>query len=131
MFVAESGPVSGRVVLFLHALGLDHSMWANQQDALGREMRLVMPDLPGFSRSRLEESSLDARVEACAEQLTRTARPAVVVGVSYGGWVAAMLAANHPRLVCGLVISGVRPRIPRFLAGLQATAFRLLGSGAL
>src|SRR6476660_5831094 len=122
MFVAESGRASGRVVLFLHALGLDHSMWASQRDALGGEARVVMPDLPGFGQSRLEESGLDARVEACAEQLTRPGCPAVVVGVSYGGWVAVMLAANHPRLVCGLVISGVRPQIPRFLAGLQATA---------
>jgi pimeloyl-ACP methyl ester carboxylesterase len=42
--------------LFLHALGLDHSMWASQRDALGGEVRVVMPDLPGFGRSRLEES---------------------------------------------------------------------------
>ena len=106
-------------------------MWASQEDALGGEVRMVMPDLPGFGRSRLEESGLAASVEACAEQLTRAGRPAVVVGVSYGGWVAVMLAANYPRLVCGLLISGVRPQIPRFLAELQATAFRVMPRGRL
>jgi pimeloyl-ACP methyl ester carboxylesterase len=131
VFAVESGPASGQVVLFLHALGLDHSMWAMQQDALGEELRLVMPDLPGFGRSRLEKASLEGCVEACAERLARAASPAVVVGVSYGGWVAAVLAANHPQVVSGLVISGVRPHIPRFLAELQAFAFRVAPTGGL
>src|SRR5262249_18496706 len=51
--------------------------------------------------------------------------PATVAGVSYGGWVGTLLAAKHPELVTGLVISGVRPEIPRYLAELQALAFRL------
>jgi len=126
VFVLESGPASGDVVLFLHALGLDHSMWASQQAALGDELRLVMPDLPGFGRSRLEQSSIDRCVEACAERLVHGSRPAIVAGVSYGGWVAALLAAKHPGLVSGLVISGVRPDIPRYLAELQAMAFRMM-----
>ena len=124
MFVLESGPSSGRVVLLVHALGLDHSMWASQGIALGDEFRLVMPDLPGFGRSRLDESSLDRCVEACAERLAHDG-PATVVGVSYGGWVGATIAAKHPDLVSGLLISGVRPDLPRYLAELQATAFRL------
>ena len=99
-------------------------MWASQQTALDTEFRVVTPDLPGFGRSRLEESSLDTCVEACAERLARGGSPATVVGVSYGGWVGAMLAAEHPDLVSGLVISGVRPDIPRYLAELQAAAFR-------
>ena len=100
-------------------------MWAGQQAALRDELRLVMPDLPGFARSRLEETSLDRCVEACAERLAHDGRPAIVAGVSYGGWVGALLAARHPDLVSGLVISGVRPDIPRYLAELQAMAFRL------
>jgi pimeloyl-ACP methyl ester carboxylesterase len=125
VFVLESGPASAPVVLFVHALGLDHSMWASQQAALDNELRLVMPDLPGFGRSRLEESGLDRCVEACAERLAHGGRPATVAGVSYGGWVGAMLAAKHPDLVSGLAISGVRPEIPRYLAELQAIAFRM------
>src|SRR5262249_17063013 len=80
-------------------------------------------DLRGSGRSRLEETGLDRCVEACAERLADGGRPATVAGVSYGGWVAAMLTATHPELVSGLVISGVRPDIPRYLAELQAIAF--------
>jgi 3-oxoadipate enol-lactonase len=100
-------------------------MWASQQDALGNELRLLMPDLPGFGRSRLEKSGLDRCVDACAERVAGGDAPATVVGLSYGGWVAAVLAARHPGLVSGLVISGVRPDIPRYLAELQAIAFRI------
>src|SRR5262249_12853160 len=100
-------------------------MWSGQRAALGNELRLVMPDLPGFGRSRLEETGLDRCVEACAERLADGGRPATVAGVSYGGWVAAMLTATHPELVSGLIISGVRPDIPRYLAELQAIAFRM------
>src|SRR5262245_55928304 len=106
-------------------------MWESQQAPLGSEFRLVLPDLPGFGRSRLEESSLDRCVEACAEQLAHDGRPATAVGVSYGGWVAALLAAKHPDLVSGLIISGVRPDIPRYLAELQALVFRLTPARAL
>jgi pimeloyl-ACP methyl ester carboxylesterase len=106
-------------------------MWASQQDALGDELHLLMPDLPGFGRSRLDKSGLDRCVEACAERLARGDAPATVVGLSYGGWVAALLAARHPGLVSGLVISGVRPDIPRYLAELQAIAFRIGPARAL
>jgi 3-oxoadipate enol-lactonase len=125
VFILESGPASGHLVLLLHALGMDHSMWERQQEALGDELRLAMPDLPGFGRSRFQGSSLAQCVDACAERLARGDGPATVVGVSYGGWVAAMLAAKHPDFVSGLIISGVRPDIPRYLAELQAIAFRM------
>jgi 3-oxoadipate enol-lactonase len=131
VFIAESGLAPGRVALFLHPLGLDHTIWEPQQEALGDELRLLMPDLPGFGRSRLEECGLRLSVEACAEALGSGSGPAVVIGVSYGGWVAALLAANYPDLVAGLAISGVRARIPRSLVALQAGAFRAMPVGQL
>jgi 3-oxoadipate enol-lactonase len=131
MFVAESGLASGQVALFLHPLGLDHTMWEGQQDALDSELRLLMPDLPGFGQSRLDECGLGLSVDACAECLRGGTGPAVVVGVSYGGWVAALLAANYPDLVAGLAISGVRARVSRSLVALQVAAFRVLPAGRL
>ena len=126
MFVAESGRKEGPVALLLHALGLDHRMWPQQEAALAGEIRLLMPDLLGFGRSRLAECGLDNSVEACAEQLRSLSSPAVVFGISYGGYVAAMLAARYPELVAGLAISGVRRRVPHPLVTLQAAAFRLM-----
>lgn len=131
MFVAESGLASGRTALFLHPLGLDHTMWRAQQDVLGDELRLLMPDLPGFGCSCREESGIDLRVEACAACLQGSVGPAVVFGISYGGWVAALLAARYPDLVAGLALSGVRVHVPRSLAALQVAAFRAMPAGRL
>jgi pimeloyl-ACP methyl ester carboxylesterase len=131
VFVATSGQRSGAAVLFLHPLGLDHGAWTRQQAALDGEMYLLMPDLPGFGRSRAEECGLDQAVEECAEYLRGTERQAVLVGVSYGGYVAVRLAATHPDIVAGLAISGVRLSIPRSLCALQAAAFRTMPIGRL
>ena|SRR6478672_6501953 len=131
MFVAESGLGSGRVALFLHALGLDHTMWEGQRAALSGDLRLLTPDLPGFGQSRLEECGVASSVEACVECLRAGSGLAVVIGLSYGGWVAALLAAKYPELVAGVAISGVRPNLPRSLAVLQAAAFRAMPTGRL
>jgi len=131
VFVAESGLGSGQIALFLHPLGLDHTMWESQRAALSNELRLLMPDLPGFGRSRLEECGVGPSVEACADCLRGGSGRAVVIGVSYGGWVAALLAANYPDLVAGLAISGVRRQPPRSLVALQTAAFRAMPAGRL
>jgi 3-oxoadipate enol-lactonase len=106
-------------------------MWRAQQEALGDEIRLLMPDLPGFGRSRHKESGIDLRVDACAACLRGSVGPAVVFGISYGGWVAALLAARYPDLVAGLALSGVRAHVPRSLAALQVAAFRAMPAGRL
>ncbi len=98
-------------------------MWRPQTEAL-RDLLVLAPDLPGLGRSRSEAGGLDAAVDACAAFLRSHDLVAVVGGVSYGGYVAALLAAEHPDLVSGLALSGVRRRVPRRLAALQATMFR-------
>jgi pimeloyl-ACP methyl ester carboxylesterase len=45
--------------------------------------------------------------------------------------VAALLAADHPELVAGLALSGVRRQVPRGAAMLQTTIFRAVRSGSL
>ena len=42
-----------------------------------------------------------------------------------------LLAARYPELVARVLISGVRPRLPRSLAMLQAAAFRTMPAGRL
>jgi pimeloyl-ACP methyl ester carboxylesterase len=127
MFVLESGDAeSPRSVLFLHALGLDHEMWQPQLDGLSDSCLLLVADLPGFARSRSEQPGLRQAAESSAAVLReRDLRP-VVVGVSYGGYVATVLAATHPKRISGLAISGVRTRVPAAAAYLQTALFRLV-----
>jgi pimeloyl-ACP methyl ester carboxylesterase len=123
LYVLETGPRDAPAVLFLHPLGLDHTYWQPAQELLQSSLVLA-PDLPGFGRSRREPAGLDSAVEACACTLADCGAKAVVVGISYGGYVAALLAARHPEQVAGLAFSGVRRRVPGSLASVQALLFR-------
>jgi pimeloyl-ACP methyl ester carboxylesterase len=69
--------------------------------------RLVVPDRPGYGRSTGDAIGMGDNAEAMAQLLVeRRAAPAVVVGHSYGGGIAILLAARHPELVSGLVLVG-------------------------
>jgi pimeloyl-ACP methyl ester carboxylesterase len=67
------------------------------------------PDLPGHGRSDRPWVSLADTVQAVAEFVTShtAAGRAHVVGLSLGGYVAALLAANEPATVSSVVVSGV------------------------
>ncbi len=56
--------------------------------------------------------TLDAAADAVAERLARAGSPALVVGHSLGGSVAATLAARRPELVAGLGLVGMVPVAP-------------------
>lgn len=97
----------GRPILFLHAFPLDHRMWS-AQEPLAEHFRLVIPDQRGFG------GSLPAGGPTSIEQLAddavaildglRIDEPAVVCGVSMGGYVAQHVAIRHPERVHALVL---------------------------
>jgi pimeloyl-ACP methyl ester carboxylesterase len=69
--------------------------------------RLLVPDRPGYGRSGREAGGIEDNAEVLGQLLVeRGAAPAIVVGHSYGGGVAILLAARHPTLVSGLVLVG-------------------------
>jgi pimeloyl-ACP methyl ester carboxylesterase len=67
--------------------------------------RLLLVDRPGYGASGDEPTTMAGNAALLAELLTeRGAAPATVVGHSYGGGIAIVLAATHPELVSGLVL---------------------------
>lgn len=96
------------VVLFVHGSP------GSSADALGylvnpglRAFQRISIDRPGFGYSDFGrvEPSLKKQAECVAELLRRyPARPAVLVGHSYGGPVIARVAMDYPGLVDGIVI---------------------------
>ncbi|GAA2576431.1 alpha/beta hydrolase [Winogradskya consettensis] len=76
---------------------------------LAEDFHVLVPDLPGHGRSGRAWVSLADTVQVVTELVrSRTAAGrAHVVGLSLGGYVAALLAANEPAVVRSVVVSGV------------------------
>jgi len=94
-------------VLFVHGLGESGLCF----EAFGlrpelSELRLLVPDLPGYGRSAWPPSplSLTETAEHLAGWLLQRGEGRVVVtGHSMGGVVAQLLARTHPALLAGLI----------------------------
>lgn len=89
--------------------------WADAYTALAAERRLVIPSHPGFDGSPRLDWVASVRDLACwyvrALGELRLG-PVPVLGCSFGGWLAAEIAAIAPQLVSKLVLvspPGVRP----------------------
>ncbi len=112
-------------------------------DAAFAGLDAIAVDLPGFGASPEPPEPWGAHgyAAALAPLLDEMARPAVVVGHSFGGRVAVNLAARHPERVAALVLTGV-PLLRRpggsttkpalaYRAGRTLHRRRLLGDSAM
>ena len=103
LHVADTG--SGAGVLLVHGQPGLGSDWDPVTALLVADHRVLVPDRPGYGRSSGEPAGMAENAELLAELLVRSgAGPAVVVGHSYGGGIAVLLAARHPALVRALVL---------------------------
>ena len=97
---------SGLPLLLLHGFPLDHAMWSGQ-DPLADDVRLIVPDQRGFGRSPGPPPTSIAQLADDAIALLdalHVAEPAVVCGLSMGGYVAEPVAVRHPHRVRALVL---------------------------
>jgi pimeloyl-ACP methyl ester carboxylesterase len=82
-------------------------MWLRQVQGLSDAFRVIAPDLPGHGELAHLPFTFAAGTDALAALIGAEAGGrAVVVGLSLGGYIAIELAARHPDLVAGLVLSG-------------------------
>jgi pimeloyl-ACP methyl ester carboxylesterase len=99
----------GRLCLFLHGIGGNRRNWHSQLAAVAPHMRAAALDLRGYGTSTLgpRQTGIDdyiADIQRVAEALG--ARRLVLVGLSYGSWIATSFATWHPDRLDGLVLSG-------------------------
>jgi pimeloyl-ACP methyl ester carboxylesterase len=106
-------------VLFLPAWCVSHSRtWKAQVPYFARHYRVVTFDPRGNGKSdRPLTSTAYADTEYVQDALavmdaTQTHR-AVLVGLSFGGWIAALLAAHHPDRVLAAVMASSRSPLGR------------------
>ncbi|MCI4366482.1 MAG: alpha/beta hydrolase [Thermoplasmata archaeon] len=130
--VEERG--DGRPVVFLHGYPLNHAMWAPQIESLSDRGRIILLDLPGYGLAEdwPVPSSFAAYAELVHAALVDHLRSrAVLVGHSFGGYLALALVQAHPELFEALVLADTRadPDRPDVKARRLAAARRLERAG--
>jgi len=96
------------VAVFLHGLFADRSAWRGLPDKLGSEqLSTLVLDLPGHGTSAPAPATLPALIEEVRRCIDDHAqdRPLVLVGHSFGAYLAAALAAQMGARVRGLILS--------------------------
>ena len=105
----RTGPRGGAPVVFVHAVGLDLTMWGAQLEALRANHDVIAFDLPGHGLSDdLTGEATFTKFAAAVAQVIEAAGagPAHVVGISFGGMVAQVAALEYPALVRSLSLIG-------------------------
>jgi pimeloyl-ACP methyl ester carboxylesterase len=100
----------GRTVVFLHGWGLSHRAYRTPVKRLAASgVRVIAPALPGFSGTAALPDD-DCTLAGYAEWLIAfldevgIVEPVLLVGHSFGGGVATLVAHDHPRRVGALVL---------------------------
>ncbi len=97
----------GPSVLAIHGQPGQAADWDPVLTGLVHDHRVLAPDRPGYGRSGGSAVDMSANAEILADLLLEEgAAPATVVGHSYGGGIAILLAVRRPEVVSGLVLVG-------------------------
>jgi len=97
--VLEAGSPSDQSIVLIHGFGGDLSTWIFNQDAFAEHLHTVALDLPAHGASSLVtgDDIFQAIVDAVAAAVQAVAPgPRHLVGHSFGGAVAAAIAASDP-----------------------------------
>jgi pimeloyl-ACP methyl ester carboxylesterase len=102
---------TGMPVVFLHGYPLHHAMWAPQLEILSSEYHVILLDLPGFGLA--EQQPVPETLVGFAQHVHRSITellpgPVVVVGHSFGGYIALQWYREHPEIFRALVLTDTR-----------------------
>src|SRR5271169_686909 len=127
LYFEESG--TGQPMVFSHGIPTDYRAWASQLAHFSKDRRVVSYSRRYAHPNKREGDVSDSTVGNNAADLKSFleklgAGPVHLVGHSYGGFVAAFLAADHPDLVRSLVL--VEPAISTLLVEDESSKGQML-----
>jgi pimeloyl-ACP methyl ester carboxylesterase len=130
------GPPGAPTLVLLHGwMGSGGLNWCRVFEPLGRDFRVLAPDLRGHGRGMRARAVF--RLADCADDLaalldTLHTGPVVLAGYSMGGAIAQLLARQRPDLVAGMVLCASAAELPVGPAGGHPleTALAIAASGA-
>ena len=125
MHTKSNPPSQGKpAILFIHGAGVDHHWWSPQINALGDSFIILNPDLPGHGERAKEPFQTKTAIRDLEALLHKPGiAPALIVGISLGGYLAIRLAAQQPEKISGLLLSGCSMN----LSGATGIQFKLVG----
>jgi 3-oxoadipate enol-lactonase len=102
---AQSG--EGPSLFLFHSLLSDRASFDAIVPELSKSFRVIVPELPGFGRSRAVDGGLAAVADRMAEAVrdATAGEAATVLGNGYGGFVALQMAIRHPAIASKLVLA--------------------------
>jgi len=103
---------SGSPLLLIHGFPLNLEMWRPQIEVLSRNNRIIAVDLRGHGQSPPTPGpySMDLLADDCAAVLETLGvqGPAVICGLSMGGYISFAFYLRFPHLVSGLILAATR-----------------------
>jgi 3-oxoadipate enol-lactonase len=132
---------SAPVMLLQHGFSRNGRFWYNWVPLLGREFRLLRPDMRGMGRSTMPEEQYEPSLETFANDVRRlldhlSIEQVVFVGESFGGIIGLKFAHTYPERTRALVLCNTPCKLPhgelrqRFAAGGDWDATLRRGVGA-
>jgi len=102
---AQTG--KGPPLFLLHSLLSDRASFDAVVPVLSQSFRLIVPELPGFGRSRAVGGGLADIADRIAEAVRDAAsgEDPIVLGNGYGGFVALQMAIRHPGIASRLILA--------------------------
>jgi 3-oxoadipate enol-lactonase len=100
----------GPAVVLIHGFPLDARMWQRQVESLSRRFRVLAPDLRGFGKSpSIEPFTMESLADDVRGLMAEVdALPAVVCGLSMGGYVTLAMARKYPADLRAMVLIDTR-----------------------
>jgi 3-oxoadipate enol-lactonase len=95
----------GATLVLFHSLLADRTSFDGVIETLAERFRVVVPALPGFSRSAAVTGGLAAVADRMAEAVREIGGPVRLLGNGYGGFVALQMVIRHPHLASRLVLA--------------------------
>ncbi|MFT6916704.1 MAG: pimeloyl-[acyl-carrier protein] methyl ester esterase [Motiliproteus sp.] len=114
LYGALSGKPGAQPLVLLHGWGMTSGIWQSWLPALEAEFQVLIIDLPGLGSSFFEGDK-PYTLTALAEQILAYSQPllqqqpAIWLGWSLGGIVAAQIADQYPEQAAGLVTIATNP----------------------
>jgi 3-oxoadipate enol-lactonase len=97
----------GPPLFLFHSLLSDRASFDAIVPRLANSFRVVIPELPGFGKSRATNGNLADVADRMAEAVSDAAAGdgAVVLGNGYGGFVALQMAIRHPAIASRFILA--------------------------